>query len=140
MKILFMDISRNDDGDVLSVLGGCHKCGGRVITCFIEETTAWLKDHHKRLHDKVELSGIEQIGDPLRVTSVDPLDPDAPKVPKVHRIVALLQKSDEGKTASGIAEELDDSYNTVSVALNRLYKSGKVRKEKYEGVNFWKAA
>lgn len=143
MKILFMDISRNDDGHVLSALGGCRKCGSRVITCFIDETWAWLKDHHKRLHHNEELSAIEQIGDPLKVESVDPLDPEAPKVPKapkMHRIVALLQKAEEGMTVTGIAEELDESYNTVSVTLNRLLKSGKVRKEKFEGANFWKAA
>jgi DNA-binding NarL/FixJ family response regulator len=128
MSILFMDISRNDSGHVLSVLGGCHKCGNRVITCFIDETWNWLKDHQTRLH-KDELSAVEQIGDPLK-----------PKVPKVHRIVALLQKSEEGMTVSGIAEELDESYNTVSVSLNRLLKSGKVRKETYQGANFWKAA
>jgi DNA-binding NarL/FixJ family response regulator len=142
MRILFMDISRNDDGEVLSVLGGCHKCGSRVITCFIEEATAWLKDHQYRQH-KDDRSAIDQIGDPLKLTSVDPLDPESPKVPKaqkMHRIVALLQKAEEGMTVSGIAEELDASYNTVSVTLNRLFKSGKVRKEKYEGANFWKAA
>ena len=128
MKILFMDISRNNDGQVLSALGGCRKCGSRVITCFIEETTGWLRDHQKRLH-KDELSGIEQIGDPLKT-----------KTPKVHKIVALLVEAEEGMTVSGIAEELDESYNTVSVSLNRLLKSGKVRKETYQGASFWKAA
>ena len=142
MKNLFMDISRNDDGHVLSVVGGCRLCGGRVVTCFIDEAWGWLKDHHKSLH-KDSPSAIEQIGDPLKVTSVDPLDPESPKVPKapkVHRIVALLRESEEGMTVSGIAEKLNESYNTVSVTLNRLLKSGKVRTEKYQGANFWKAA
>jgi DNA-binding transcriptional ArsR family regulator len=140
MKILFMDISRNDDGHVLSVLGGCHQCGSRVITCFIDETLDWLKDHQKRLH-KDNRSAIEQIGDPLKLAEpqVD-RDPLLPKARKVERIVALLKEGEEGMTVNSIAEALDSTYNTVSVTLSRLHKAGKVRKERYQGVNFWKAA
>jgi DNA-binding NarL/FixJ family response regulator len=135
-----MDISRNDDGHVLSVLGGCHDCGSRVITCFIDETFNWLKDHHNKLH-KNDSSAVEQIGDPLKFKDEhNPKGESDPKAPKVHRIVTLLKESDEGMTVSGIAEQLDLAYNTVSVSLNRLHKAGKVRKETYQGANFWKAA
>lgn len=123
-----MDISRNEDGDVLTALGGCRKCGSRIITCFIEETSAWLKDHQKRHHTD-ELSSIDQVGDPLNI-----------KTPNVHRIVALLEGSGERMSVDSIAKELDQSYNTTSVALNRLLKSGQVTKLKVGNMNLWKAA
>jgi hypothetical protein len=114
--ILFMDISRSEGGEVLSVVGGCRECGSRIVSLFIDDTSRWLRHHQRTTHPQAQ-SAIEQIGDPKELTQAD-------------QVLEIIRLSGEPITSSEAAKELDIPQPSAAQILLRLFQEGVLERSK----------
>jgi hypothetical protein len=125
---LWMDISRNDKGEVNSVVVGCESDALRAVYHTTAEANSWLNRHHRDFHPQGSSSAVTQIGCPAGGT------------PIASVLQALLSESGKPMSTHVLADAAGKKYNHTFVALKRLHKAGKVEKVKTGNFTHWKAA
>jgi murein DD-endopeptidase MepM/ murein hydrolase activator NlpD len=141
----WMDISRDDDGSVMSVVTGCDKCEIRSATNAIAESKLWVARHHKSLHSEGDSKAIRQIGDALTIKAVRkayvPVAPEERSAyPSPARDAALEILSDKGPQSTyDMTAILGAKYNTVYMLLTRMERNGLIKKTKQGTEVLWEA-
>lgn len=140
--IFWMDISRDDDGELLSVVAGCDLCGPRTVTNDITEAKDWIVAHGKNYHENSVSKRIEQVGEPLKVNKKNYKPIMAPKARPTtaqDEVQALLETSGPMDT-DAVREAIgSDNFNSTYKTLDRLLKAGRIRKHKEGRKVLWLA-
>lgn len=124
----WMDISRDDDGSVMSVVAGCDSCAVRTTGNNIADAQMWVSRHREGLHIN-ESKTVRQIGDPLRLYAS----------PIRDSLLKILLNSDEPIETKVLVDLLGKPYNSVHVALTRLATEGLIEKTKHGNKVLWQA-
>lgn len=134
MAHFWMDISRDDDGEVMSIVAGCDKCGTRTVTNDLKQAKNWITVNAEKQHSDREPRAVRQIGDPLRFSGNSYGDREwkSPSIPLALEIIAQGQASTQD-----IADALEAKYHSTYTLLRRLAKEGVIRKVKKGQNTFW---
>lgn len=144
--MLWMDISRNDEGEVNSVVVGCNDDGLRAAYHDIRDSQVWLNRHFAKHHRYPDSTTIHQIGCRLSPLSTGPrksyyvpVGPHTYATPATDQVVGLL--SEEGSlTTQQVADLIDGKYNSTFVTLKRANEKGLITKTKQGLTVLWSAA
>ncbi|MFF2842707.1 helix-turn-helix domain-containing protein [Paenarthrobacter sp. NPDC057981] len=136
---LFMDISRDDDETVLSVVVGCDcHSGARAIYVDLKEAQQWAVEHARDVHPGGS-TAVQQIGDLRRTRKPKP--PTGPRGQVQDRMLSLLREHGTLSTKE-VSELSDKPMPHVNSALRELQRKGKVTKERSttSRLMYWTAA
>jgi hypothetical protein len=125
---LFMDISRNDKGEVNSVVVGCDcSPSARAVSIFIKEAQAWARWHNAVLHPKQAMN-MEQIGCALSNALAKQNAPDReikPKTYSQHEVMDLMRGKGEWTTQQ-VAEATGRRTKDATKLMRRMEEKGTV--------------
>lgn len=128
--MIWMDVSRDDDNEVNSVVVGCDVDGLRSVSNNIPDASAWATNHRRDFHPD-ELSGaVKQIGDPIRIY----------ETPLKDNIIRMVRDSEEPIQTQVISDALDKSYANVHKTLMRLHAAGQIQRTTTDRLIYWSAA
>lgn len=125
----WMDISRDDEGEVMSVVAGCDACTTRTIGNTIGDARLWISRHSENIHDPADSRATRQIGDYLTSSKQQPYRVKAAAFIAAKRTV----------TTQELADELQTSPNSAFQVLNRMEKGRTIRKIKQGNKVRWEA-
>lgn len=145
MAHFWMDISRDDDGEVMSVVAGCKACGLRTVTNDISEARSWIAIDTQKNHHFSETRAIEQVGDRLKlVAGRKPYVPvvrgqrAAQATPATDHLIGLFHEHGS-LTTHEAADLLGTKYNSAFVTLKRAHQKGLLTKTKQGSKVLWEA-
>lgn len=145
MAHFWMDISRDDDGEVMSVVAGCKACGLRTVTNDISEARSWIAIDTQKNHHFSETRAIDQVGDRLKlVAGRKPYVPvvrgqrAAQATPATDHLIGLFHEHGS-LTTHEAADLLGRKYNSAFVTLKRAHQKGLLTKTKQGSKVLWEA-
>lgn len=134
--MFWMDISRDDDNEVNSVVVGCDVDGLRFASNDINDAKLWLHRHHKKSHKEHESKAIKQIGCSLKIWAGPkpyvpvPRGPQKPREsPVMDNLIGLLM-AEGSLTTQEVSDLTGVKYNTTYVMLKRAHVKGLITKTK----------